>query len=77
MDIDYDKIWDELIEEINKDKQQEGEYTIQEFASKAGIERKKAANMLDRMTEQGLLTKRKIMSRGGWSFAYKPIIKEK
>lgn len=74
MDIDYDKMWDELTQEMVADQQEEGELTIMQFCEKYGLKRKAAASMLNELEQKGLLTKRMVRSRGGRSYVYKPVI---
>ena len=70
MNIDYDKFWNELVQEIIYLPQQPDEITVREFADRTGLSQVGAYRILERLVKEGKLTKRS--KRGECSY-YRPV----
>lgn len=81
MTTNFDKIWQEIIEEEKKSvvpDKEEGEMTVYDFMEMTGFTRDQAAKRLNKMVRNGTLTKRSkvyIRELGSVYTLYKPVVK--
>lgn len=73
MDIDYNKMWNEIVRQVREDQQQEGEMSIAEFAKMSGLSRREAETRLSRLEKEGLVIKRLGRRKRCKLFLYKPV----
>lgn len=74
MNINYDQMWKEIIEEINKDEKLPHEKTMKDFMEEANLTEHQARRLLKNLVKAGILTRRIV--RKGHPVFYSPAIKD-
>lgn len=77
MEIDYDKLWDELIEEGVKEQTSRTklryEMSVSDYAHETGLTDRSAKRILESRVKAGILSKRTAIIDGHKTILYSPV----
>ena len=72
MEINYEKMWQEIVEGIHENEKADYEKSISDFMEETGLTKYEARKYLDDKVKEGVLVRRTLKNGG---FVYSPAIK--